>query len=130
MEFEQIATEGRSEFMKFSLVKIAILIVMGAILAGVVVGIVLLTTKSSSEKYSFPENFKFGAASASYQIEGGWNEDGKTPNIWDTIARNNPNYVVDGSNGDVAANSYHFWEKDIEALDNIKVSFPQSCDCY
>lgn len=106
--------------MKFSLLKAGIWIVMVAILAGVVVGIVLLAKQSSTETYSFPPDFKFGAASASYQIEGGWNEDGKSPNIWDTIARNNPSYVVDSSNGDVAADSYHLWQKDIEALDNIK----------
>lgn len=31
----------------------------------------------------FPKNFLWGAACASYQCEGAWNEDGKGPNIWD-----------------------------------------------
>lgn len=47
---------------------------MLAILAGVVVGITLLVLRSDGEVYSFPKEFKIGAASASYQIEGAWDE--------------------------------------------------------
>ena len=35
---------------------------------------------------SFPKNFLWGAASAAYQIEGAYKEDGKVPGIWDALS--------------------------------------------
>ena len=32
---------------------------------------------------SFPKNFIWGTATASFQIEGAWDEDGKSPSNWD-----------------------------------------------
>lgn len=61
--------------MKFTATKVIIICVMLAILAGVVVGITLLVLRSDgADVYSFPKDFKIGAASASYQIEGAWDE--------------------------------------------------------
>lgn len=77
---------------------------------------------ASTKKVEFPENFKFGSASAAYQIEGAWNADGKTASIWDTFTHNRPDMIADGLNGDVAADSYHFYEKDIAALKEVGVS--------
>ena len=85
----------------------------------------LLVLSVTAVQYSFPPSFKFGAASASYQIEGAWDEDGRTPSIWDHLTHKNPAYIADSSNGDFAADSYHLYQKDIDALENIGVSSNQ-----
>ncbi|MCB4338607.1 Aryl-phospho-beta-D-glucosidase BglC [Bacillus subtilis] len=36
---------------------------------------------------SFPKHFLWGSASAAYQIEGAWNEDGKGPSVWDVFTK-------------------------------------------
>ena len=60
----------------------------------------------------FPDGFRWGAATASYQIEGAWNEDGKGPSIWDEFAHT-PGKVRTGDTGDRACDSYHRWRDDI-----------------
>jgi lactase-phlorizin hydrolase len=73
---------------------------------------------------TFPENFVWGLATSSYQIEGGWNEDGKGVNIWDTFAHaNNGSNIADRSNGDVACDSYHKIAEDVQLLKNMGADF-------
>ncbi|KAK9687268.1 Glycosyl hydrolase family 1 [Popillia japonica] len=72
---------------------------------------------------SFPKCFKFGFATASYQIEGGWNASGKGPNIWDWYTHTYPTRIADLTNGDVACDSYHKVATDVKLLKNIKADF-------
>ncbi|XP_067634513.1 myrosinase 1-like isoform X2 [Eurosta solidaginis] len=71
----------------------------------------------------FPKQFLFGVSTAAYQIEGAWNEDGKSPSIWDTYTHLHPERIADHSNGDNAAESYHRFEQDLRALKELKVDF-------
>ena len=64
---------------------------------------------------SFPENFVWGAATASYQIEGGVSEGGRGVSIWDTFSHT-PGRIVNGDTGDVACDSYNRWAEDVELL--------------
>ena len=52
--------------------------------------------------------FLFGAATASYQIEGAAHEDGRLPSIWDTFCAT-PGKMLLGDTGDVACDHYHRW---------------------
>ncbi|EFL37085.1 beta-galactosidase [Streptomyces viridochromogenes DSM 40736] len=68
----------------------------------------------------FPAGFFFGAATASYQIEGAYDEDGRGPSIWDTFCRE-PGRVADGATGDVACDHYHRYREDIALLRELGV---------
>ncbi|XP_069355806.1 myrosinase 1-like [Maniola hyperantus] len=72
---------------------------------------------------SFPSDFKFGAATAAYQIEGGWNADGKGPSIWDRYVHEHPEDVKGSATGDVAGDSYHQWREDVRAAAEMKLQF-------
>jgi beta-glucosidase len=64
---------------------------------------------------TFPPDFLWGAATASYQIEGAASDDGRTPSIWDTFSRT-PGRVLNGDTGDVAADHYHRWPEDLDHM--------------
>ncbi len=68
-----------------------------------------------SEKISFPDQFLWGAATASYQIEGAWNQDGKGESIWDRFTHT-PGNVQRGETGDVACDHYHRWPQDVALM--------------
>ncbi|MBQ9984274.1 MAG: family 1 glycosylhydrolase [Lachnospiraceae bacterium] len=63
----------------------------------------------------FPKDFMWGAAAASYQIEGAYNEDGKGLNIWDVYSRE-LNYVRYRETGDVACDHYHRMKEDVAMM--------------
>ena len=65
----------------------------------------------------FPEGFIWGAATSSYQAEGGWNEGGKGLNNWDVWTEDpESGHVSDKSNGQVAADSYHKYKEDVKLI--------------
>jgi beta-glucosidase len=64
---------------------------------------------------TFPKDFIWGAATAAYQVEGGWNEDGKAESVWDRFVRT-PGNIKNGDTGDVACDSYHRYREDVELL--------------
>src|SRR2546430_1042665 len=66
----------------------------------------------------FPENFAWGAASASYQIEGAATEDGKGSSIWDMFCRR-PGKVWEGMIGDNACDQYHRFAEDAKLMREI-----------
>jgi len=70
---------------------------------------------------SFPKNFYWGAATAAYQIEGAWQEDGKGESIWDRFAHT-PGKTCNGETGDVACDSYHRWREDLALLRSLNLN--------
>ncbi|WP_284536151.1 GH1 family beta-glucosidase [Nocardioides sp. T2.26MG-1] len=64
----------------------------------------------------------YGAATASYQIEGASTEDGRGVSIWDTFAAR-PGAIRDGSDGSVACDSYHRYEEDADLLAGLGVGW-------
>ncbi|AFC30389.1 BglA [Paenibacillus mucilaginosus 3016] len=71
--------------------------------------------------FQFPPDFRWGVATAAYQIEGATQEDGRGLSIWDTFART-PGKVLNGDNGDVACDSYHRWTEDIALMKQLGVT--------
>ncbi len=63
------------------------------------------------EKLIFPEDFVWGTATASYQVEGATREGGRSESIWDTFPRK-PGAVYAGENGDIGSDQYHRYAED------------------
>jgi beta-glucosidase len=66
----------------------------------------------------FPEDFVWGAASAAFQIEGGRDEDGKGPSIWDAFC-DRPDAVWQDQTGKIACDHYHRWREDVHLLADL-----------
>jgi beta-glucosidase len=65
-----------------------------------------------------PKSFFWGGAVASYQVEGAFDEDGRSPSIWDTFSKL-PNKTIDGSTGDVSIDQYHRYQEDFNILKDL-----------
>jgi beta-glucosidase len=66
----------------------------------------------------FPTHFLWGAATAAYQIEGAWHEDGKGESIWDRFSHTTGK-IANGDTGDAACDHYRRWRDDIALMREI-----------
>jgi len=69
----------------------------------------------------FPDDFIWGCATSSYQIEGAAQEDGRGVSIWDTFCHT-PGKVAEGDTGDIACDSYHRYPEDIALLRELNAN--------
>nr|XP_033803152.1 lactase-phlorizin hydrolase [Geotrypetes seraphini] len=70
---------------------------------------------------TFPKNFQWGVSTSAYQIEGGWNADGKGPSTWDTFTHV-PGNIDNNDTGDIACDSYNKVEADLYMLRALRVT--------
>lgn len=70
------------------------------------------------KKDSFPKNFLWGSATAAYQIEGAYNEDGKGLSVWDNFTKIEGK-TFKGTTGDVAIDHYHRYKEDIALMSEM-----------
>jgi beta-glucosidase len=68
----------------------------------------------------FPQDFVWGVAASAYQIEGGVDEGGRVPSIWDTFSHR-PGAIADGQTGDVTCDHFHQWREDVALLADLGV---------
>ena len=71
-----------------------------------------------TEFIQFPKDFRWGTATAAYQIEGAVREDGRKDSIWDVFART-PGKVANGENGDIADDHYNRWKEDVALMKSL-----------
>ena len=81
---------------------------------------ILPERERSGPRPTYPPGFKFGAATAAYQIEGAWDEDGRGESIWDRFCRT-PGAVLNGDDGNVACDHYHRWRGDLDLLAAMRI---------
>jgi beta-glucosidase len=68
----------------------------------------------------FPKGFFWGAATASYQVEGAVHEDGRGESIWDRFAHT-PSKIRGAATGDVACDQYHRYKQDIALMKSLNI---------
>lgn len=66
----------------------------------------------------FPNDFLWGAATAAYQVEGAYQQDGKGLSIWD-IYSHLPGTTYQGTNGDQAVDHYHRYQEDVRLMADL-----------
>ncbi len=70
------------------------------------------------KKVTFPAGFSWGTATASYQVEGAWQEDGKGESIWDRFSHTEGK-INTGDTGDIACDQYHRYPEDVAIMKEL-----------
>lgn len=70
------------------------------------------------KKIEFPKDFIWGSATASYQVEGAFDEDGKGESVWDRFSHS-PGKIQNNDTGDIACDHYHRYEADVKLMKEI-----------
>lgn len=68
----------------------------------------------------FKKDFVWGAATASYQVEGAYDEDGKGLSIWDTFS-STEGKVYEGHTGKIACDHYHRYKEDVQIMKELSL---------
>jgi beta-glucosidase len=69
---------------------------------------------------SFPHDFVWGAATASFQIEGATREAGRGESVWDRFCAT-PGKVRNGDSGEIACDFYHRYRDDIALMRDLGI---------
>ena len=69
---------------------------------------------------SFPKDFAWGVATASYQIEGAAYKAGGGKSVWDMHCRR-PGIIADASNGDVACDHFNRYQEDVDLMASLGI---------
>jgi beta-glucosidase len=78
-------------------------------------------TYPTPSRQHFPDDFIWGVATSSFQIEGAHLADGKGPSVWDTFCEVKGK-IADGSNGHVACEHYQRWPEDVQLIADLGVN--------
>jgi beta-glucosidase len=75
---------------------------------------------AQARPFTPPPGFRFGTATAAYQIEGSTLADGRGESIWDRFAHT-PGMVLNGDTGDVACDHYKRWQQDLDLMASLQI---------
>ncbi|KAL2327683.1 hypothetical protein Fmac_021110 [Flemingia macrophylla] len=112
---------SNNEFLLFGVIAFVFLISKSNVNCTQSVAVNPILDFASLNRHSFPPGFVFGAGSSSYQFEGAAMEDGRGPSVWDTFTHERPENIEDGSNGDVAIDTYHRYKEDVEIMKDMNL---------
>jgi beta-glucosidase len=75
---------------------------------------------SDASGAQFPTDFLWGTATAAYQVEGAWNEDGKGASIWDQFSHR-AGKIRGAATADVACDHYHRYPQDLAVVKQLNL---------